>query len=1023
MALDPQTLLAKLDSNTPDQIAALRYLKNDVVGHVQKKEQWLQHGVLRPIVRIIAPDASQLGGKDARQPFLTLASLTDEDTAKLQALQLLASFANAGPAFLPPLYAADALPAVLSSSCLQNEHSEILLAALRVLRDIAAAAAFAPSSSPINAAYLADALFTSGPLDSLYKILSWPTSSRDDTAEVDIVTYLIRSLCREERHQSALVSSGILDRLATRLASFAVAGGQVIPGAEKITRFEGLTGYIPEPARPGSRLDGILGAIAVIIGDSAFRACKLLYSPSILAVFPISDIDTGKYSKSPSGSMELPALRPVRQNNFEPMDLLLPYTPAQSRDNIAFPPLGTLPSKENLSLNARPSAKPQSIKISWTPPEDLGSKKEETHSREPESPLIPWLITLVRSRDGNELLMATSILTSLFKAGFAYKTREASLSQLVVPVLLNMLNGVEAKIKDIDYSNFNYDTASKLGIIEEGPAVLARLITDSESLQTAAFNCHAVKLLCKLLKSSYDDPIPHVGSRLWSVHNKSMNDSDDLPPERRLGEEGQHRYLTHRVKVRESTLRALGALASFKEEYRKAIIKEGMVPYIVVSLSQSPGDPKQVKNPSKTDISVPSPTISITPRSESGTNPIPVVISACYAIRMLSRSVNILRTTLVDHAVSTPLFRLLRHPDIEVQVAATACMCNLVPEFSPMRESLVAAGILKVLCEHAHSTNASLRLSALWALKHLVDSASVNLKKRCVEELESGWLVRLICDDTEDEALFSARARSDRQTAQEVLDDIDQDMDLDLTDEPERPWLSTSFYQGSTTRSVPEGRILRQAETRLSQLREAELSPVRKARHDDLAIQEQGLGFIRNLIGGAHSGISADSANDTTEMIDFLFSTLGQDRLFEILSSKLKVKVLHPYNRRGATGSEARVLPPQAKIIEAVIYILVHIAASIPKHRQLVISQTELLKQLVKLLSSQDREVRIATCHLINNLTWQDNASDAKSCSQRAVELKNLGFLKQLETLKDHDELDVCERAKSALWQMKSAAY
>lgn len=251
---------------------------------------------------------------------------------------------------------------------------------------------------------------------------------------------------------------------------------------------------------------------------------------------------------------------------------------------------------------------------------------------------------------------------------------------------------------------------------------------------------------------------------------------------------------------------------------------------------------------------------------------------------------------------------------------------------------------------------------------------------------------------------------------------MDEDIDMGLADNPSRAWLSTSFYKSPATLAHTDIRILQLAEEQLEALRENDLDPVRKARGDDEAIQEQGLDFIRNLIGGGHSGNSADSLNDTTEMIDFLFSTLGQDRLFEILASKLRTKVFHPFSRRDRTGSETRIAPPKPKIIVSVIYILVHIAASIPRHRQLVVSQTELLRQLQKLFTSKDREVRVALCHLINNLTWQDNASDGPGCSQRAQELKNLGFLTKLEALKEgDDELDVRERAKSALWQMKPA--
>ncbi|XXG97078.1 hypothetical protein Hte_003373 [Hypoxylon texense] len=988
MALNPQTVLAKLDSTTSERLSALSYLKNEIIGHTQRKEDWVRHGVLRPIIRIIQSPSLGSGAKDAPASFLTSPSFTDEDNAKLQALQLLASFANAGPPFLYPLYATGALPTVLDDSCLQSEHPQIVLTALRVIQNIAGAAVYALPSSHISPASLAEILFTDGPLESFYHIISQQTSSPSlsSAAQISIVAQLIKDLCREERHQSALVNSGILDVLATKLAGFAVSGGQMLPRAEVVAQLEDLEDYIPEPTHPATGLDNILGAIAAIISDSPYRACKLLCSPSILAVFPIANIDPSKSPRSSCGPMEVPGLRPTKHLDFEPMSMLLPRTFPQILSRAVHQPVSTL--REGLSRNGRSASRFHSNAASRTPSEETFASNNDVEGEEAESPLIPWLITLVRSRGSSEMLMATSVLTSLFKAGFCYKTRETDLSLLVVPVLLNMFN--TCLETDTGTKKEDVDVSSVLGFIEEAPAILARLITDSEPLQKAAFESNAVKMMCTQLKNTYEPSPPPT--KPWS-YNRSPHLAVELPRDCRLGEEArQPPRSVHRIRVRESTLRAIGALGTFKDEYRKAIVDQEAIHYIVESLKPAPD------------------------------NPVPVVIAACYAVRMLSRSVNILRTALVDHDVSAPLFSILQHHDVEVQMAAADAMCNLVMDCSPMRDSLVAAGIVKVACEHAHSHHASLRLSALWALKHLVLSSSIDLKKRCVEELESGWLVRLICDDTEDDALFSARERSDRQTTQNGLDDMDEDMDMGLADDQNRAWLSPSFYKTPTTHTHPDIRILRDADDRLDALLEAELNPIRKARHDDLAIQEQGLGLIRNLIGGTYSSNNADSPNETTDMIDFLFSTIGQDRLFDILASKLRVKVLHSFSRRSATGSEARLLPPQTKIIESVIYILVHIAASIPSHRQLVVSQTELLKQLAKLFSSQDREVRVALCHLINNLTWQDNANDGPACSQRALELKKLGFLTKLEALKEgDDELDVRERAKSALWQMKPA--
>ncbi|KAK9417481.1 putative Armadillo-type protein [Seiridium unicorne] len=949
MAVD---IISQLGASDAERLAGLGALKNDVVGHLQMKEKWVRAGILRPLVAIL--DGSR----------------TDQKV-KLSALQLIASFASAGATFLPPIHASGALPSVLN--CLQDEQPRIVLAALRVLRDVAEACASAPTFSSLDPNALADILFSNTYLDSFSTIIAQADTTREAVPQVTIVARLISTLCREEKHQYALVNHGILDGLATKLASFAVAEGQVVPRAEVIARSENLFQYIPVGAKPGGlHLADILSAIGAIITDSAFRSCRLLYSPSILAVFPSTDSDWGISLRPES---RLAGLRPTKQKEYEPMDLLLPYMPNQIR-------------QQQQQQQPPSSARAATSRFHSNIAGDMEFDAKEQDEEEAESPLIPWLISLVRSRDGGEALAAASVLTSLYKCGFAYKSREATLGLLVVPKLLQLLTAAS------ESSNQDYPLSSCWEVIEQTPAILARLITDSELLQKAASDSSAVKTLAKLLKSTYDSQLP-ITAQLWSP-SEDMQFPHGNAADSRLGEAGLHPLLAHRIRVRESTLKAIGAIAAFKEEYRKAVVDQDTVPYIVESLNPSPGRPKQPRTSTENSINEEG-------SGQFGNNPTSVIIAACYAIRMLSRSVSTLRTTLVDNGVAMPINSLLLHPNIDVQIASSAAICNLVTDFSPMRETLTRANIVKVLCDHARSLNAALRLNALWALKHLVHSASVDLKKTCLEELQSGWLVQLICDDTEDEALFSSRSR-DKQ----AFDDLDEEMEI--ADDLARP----SAFR------ISESRILRLAETRVAGLREAELNPVRKARQDDLAIQEQGLGFIRNLIGSSHANSNADSTNDTAEMIDFLFNTLGQDRFFNILATKLRVKFLHAFSgRRGAAGSETRVLYPQAKIIEAVVYILVHMAASIPRHRQLVIAQTELLKLLAGLFNSQDREVRVALCHLLNNLTWQDDANDAPACSQRAVELKKLGFLTKLESLGHDDELDVRERAKSALWQMK----
>jgi len=303
----------------------------------------------------------------------------------------------------------------------------------------------------------------------------------------------------------------------------------------------------------------------------------------------------------------------------------------------------------------------------------------------------------------------------------------------------------------------------------------------------------------------------------------------------------------------------------------------------------------------------------------------------------------------------------------------------------------------------------------MWALKHLVWAVENSVKKQCLEELESGWLVQLICADTEDDALH-ARTQSHSQD----LDD-DEDMDVETIDDDgsnTRSWLWPAMYRMPCHPTFAALRSksaqMQKAEKRLVALRDTEVNPTRKARNDDLAIQEQAINFIRNLMGQPTTG-------NIAEMVEYVFSEIGQEKLFEILASKLRVRVLHPFARRYPTTRETRVLYPQAKVIEAVIFVLVHIAASIPQHRQLVIAQRDLLKLLEQHFNSKDSGVRGALCHLLTNLVWQDDSADAMACGQRANELRKMGFLQRLEALEQEDvELDIRERARAAVWQMKT---
>lgn len=1014
-----------------EQTNALRSLKNDIVGHTRKKETWVALGALGPIVSILQSSRLPNKANGARtQPPAGSLALEEEENVRLQALQVLSSFANGGPSYIDPLLAADALPALLANTCPNTNPPLVVATALRALVNMTEAASLCVST-PAELRILADAIFAPESIETLANILAQAGQWRLNVKQqpVSLVTTLISRLCQDEQHALALADSPVLDLLAKELASFAVADGYVIPGAEAL---DGRAEYIPQPAPSGSNLASTLEALTTIVSDSRYRACRLLCSPPVLAVFPNLQFSPSPLTARPWFTLSASDLKQIGA-----MDTLLPPVPHHQQRGTShgtFPSLGSPESREGAVPFSRSASSKFSDGLPVTNSSRHGPSGQNgtSDSEDLESPLIPWLIALSRNRSDLERLMATSLLTSLVRSGLGKRSfREPSIGLLVVPLLCEMLHHYERASLAIDLACSTsqlVDASAPLSwaIRERAPAVLSRLITDSEQLQKAAFDCGAVKILSRLMKDAYEAVPPTAFARPWSPNPDTGMDVESSSPSCRLGAEGQPPLLAHRIRMRETVLKAIGALAAGRDEYRKAFVDADIVPLIVQSLSTAPvkpSNPRDRAKPEEADGPVPD-----TATSGYGSNTLGVIIAACHAVRMHSRSVSILRTSLVDHGVSLPIFRYLKHPDVDVQIAATAAMCNLVTEVSPMREMLAERGVMKILCEHAHSQTAALRLNALWALKHFVHAADPDVKKLCLEQLEPGWLVRLICDDTEDDALWSARAKTDTQgEVDSGDDDLDGDVEMDRHDGPSKSIYGTTGLPRDTHGRPAAWAV--HAETKKAILRDAELNPQRRARNDDLAIQEQGLDFIRNLIGASAAPASSDPATESTDMIEHLFTELGQDRFFDILAKKLQAKVLHPaaHRRNGSpvtTNEAARVLYPQPKIVEAVVFILVHMAASTPRHRQLVIAQTDLLKLLAAHFGSKDKEVRVALCHLVSNLTWQDDETDSRPSALRAHELRKLGMLGKLETLLERDpELDVRERAKVAVWQMKQLSF
>ena len=887
-----------------------------------------------------------------------------------------------GPAFTTPIYNSGCLFSLLDSLSPTESAAAPLLASLRTLNTIADSRLLQHPLHSTHPDVLLESLYTEQRLGYIAEIISQQSSFFAVQQQISLAASLLAKTCQDEHHRKLIEQVGLLGVLATKLASFVVATGCSLGGQN------GFRNGIPLPAPDKAELAPILDAVCTIMDRSKARWSRFFSAPAFEAVFP---------KTYPDGPISF-----SRKSSPNPIEALIPHLQTSSKGApgaSTFPPLGPVGTSSQPSLRAFGFS--------------IESADGSTESQE--SPVVPWLVYMARAEaSAVARLMAIQAVTNLHRCGLTHKRREAEFAAILVPLLVGMLDKPASKPSTVTNGRKESKAARQL-IKERAPAILATLTVDSFELQRAAIDAGSIKKLSQILKQSYDPLPPYSITSLWSPEPPNT-DGMDTTEEFSLGKPGLSPAVYHLTRMRESSLTALAAIASLKDEFRKSIIENGIVPFIIQSLKPYIAD--SIISPFKLPVDDPSNSVAV---SE---NPKEIILAACALARGLSRSVSTLRTALMDAGLAAPLFQLLKHQDVEIQVAATAVVCNLVLDFSPMRQvrfshsysigrtcsrfgkAIIDAGILKVLCSHAHSMNAKLLHNSLWALKHLVLNSPKSLKISCLDELGPGWLKQIICSGTED--LRDSQPPSSMHTpnAAGMQVDLLNAVDSSGTGLPSADEDSEGDVRMSDTE--PSGSSRPTPTSRLS----GSLSLSSSA--DDLAIQTQGLEFIRNLICGP----------EAREMIDYLFDELGQDKFFDLLAMKLRTRVHNAYTRHSAGAGMSKAFPParsnqaSIEIITSVTYILVHIAAGSPRHRQQLIAQTELLKLIVPLFVHQSRDVRVCCAWLVINLTWVDDQGDQVNCRTRARELAKLGVMERLKALEGDVELDVRERGRTAVHQM-----
>lgn len=506
------------------------------------------------------------------------------------------------------------------------------------------------SSRPCLATAVNEIIYTKSAVESLSEILAQTAGTMKVNQQIESAIRLITKTCREDSHKRILVDADVLDLLAELLAGVAAMDDRIPAADRKRSSREQL---------PRAYLSDILEAISAIIKESHFYTAQFLYSQPIQQLF-------GWPKERSTGTFD-------GNNTSQPVswDRLIPrvQTMASKSDPYIkqWPALGAYSSGPADSYSRRPSM--ESLQH---------TSSRNTISDESESPLFIWLMYVARRGEARERLSACWLLALLKKFGERWPlndpskmTREKHFSYLIIPL-------VEKMIEDSSPTSEHAKKASAMSqaardelrlVLERSPIVLAELVTGNKALQTAAVHSRILPTLIQILKKSFD--IPATSSKpLWQpkpISHEVMDPNIDHASST-LGRAGLNPDVLHAFKYRESVLLALAAMAGDQDSLRKMVIEMGAATHIIEALvpyneNSEPGASSSPKDG----------------------NPDAVLIAACKLTRSLSRSVSVLRTSLIDHGVAQPIFELLTHPNVKVQIAATEVITNLVLDVSPMR--------------------------------------------------------------------------------------------------------------------------------------------------------------------------------------------------------------------------------------------------------------------------------------------------------------------------------------------------
>ena len=317
-------------SNNPtSQIEQLRKIKNALIGHELRKQEYIRAGVLPVIADLLC------NGRILPE---------HQERLYIECANIVCVLAHEGPAFVSPILHSKA-PSILLSRLSDLPSLRESLALVRCLNAIADGLPPKEPGQWLQDTHFADLLYMSSNTAWIISSVRDASSPLASQQVCDKTIALLCKTCATAYHKRFLVDSGFLSVLAERLASFVVSGGLVSPSLELLD-FPSTVASLPTPAPTSAHLSPTLEAIILLTEGSKERARAFINDPAIICVLPKprSDFSPTTMRQSTWAGNAMPSAI-SRIGSFAALDGLLPHLPpkekSSSPSNLNFPPLGS----------------------------------------------------------------------------------------------------------------------------------------------------------------------------------------------------------------------------------------------------------------------------------------------------------------------------------------------------------------------------------------------------------------------------------------------------------------------------------------------------------------------------------------------------------------------------------------------------------------------------------------------------------------------------------------------------------